>query len=192
MRALFLSAGLAPLLVACATTDAQRTSWGKAGVAMVDYRVDSGQCALIAAQANPLVDVQGTAGGLSGSNPDAGAIVNDAGRGGAGQGAAAGAGASPGASAGAATPIGGSLYRDSAPNDFTQRAANQQLAQEVALRRARERALRACLTERGYREFRLTEEQRAHLRTLPEGSDERRAYLHQLGSDSAVLAAQGL
>jgi hypothetical protein len=37
----------------------------------------------------------------------------------------------------------------------------------------------------------LTPEQAAHLATLPEGSAERRTYLHSLGSDPAVIAAQG-
>ena len=44
--------------------------------------------------------------------------------------------------------------------------------------------------ERGYTEFALTPEQRAHLATLPQGSDERREYLYKLGTDPEVLKTQ--
>ena len=47
-----------------------------------------------------------------------------------------------------------------------------------------------CLTERGYRQFRLTAEQKRHLRRLERGSNERRAYLHSLGSDPQILNRQ--
>lgn len=47
-----------------------------------------------------------------------------------------------------------------------------------------------CLTERGYVRFELTPAQRKALARLKHGSDARRAYLHRLASDPAVLAAQ--
>jgi len=59
----------------------------------------------------------------------------------------------------------------------------------MALQRARSDALRSCLVNRGYVEFRLTPEQRKQLAALPEGSDERRQFLHKLGSDPEVLKA---
>ena len=175
----------APLLVVlgCATTAAQQTSWGKAGVSMTDYRIDAGQCQVIALQGDSVVDSRGIAGGIAGQNQQAPV------GGGAEAAVASGGG---GASAGAATPLGGSVYRDTVPDDMVVRAANQVRAQELAQRRLVAQRLRSCLSSRGYREFRLTEEQRAHLATLPEASDERRAYLHRLGADSAVLEAQGL
>ena len=49
-----------------------------------------------------------------------------------------------------------------------------------------------CLRQLGYRQFRLTRDQQRQLRRLDRGSDERRAYLHSLGSDAAVLERQGL
>jgi len=49
-----------------------------------------------------------------------------------------------------------------------------------------------CLRKRGYVQFRLTEEQSAGLAKLQKGSDERRAYLHGLAADPAVLKAQAL
>jgi hypothetical protein len=52
--------------------------------------------------------------------------------------------------------------------------------------------LRLCLSERGYRQFRLTEDQRENLRKLSIGSEKRRLFLHGLGSNAAVLARQGL
>ncbi|MEO6218491.1 MAG: hypothetical protein ABIO86_20865 [Sphingomonas sp.] len=50
--------------------------------------------------------------------------------------------------------------------------------------------LDTCLSQRGYVRFRLTEDQRQRLGKLRNGSPERRAYLHSLASDAAVLAAQ--
>lgn len=61
-------------------------------------------------------------------------------------------------------------------------------AQIQADRRARQQAHDQCLAEKGYREFHLTRAQRAHVASLPEGSPERAAYLHQLGADPAVIA----
>jgi len=49
-----------------------------------------------------------------------------------------------------------------------------------------------CLSERGYRQFRLTAHQIKALDTLRRGSDARRDYLYRLASDRAVMAHQGL
>jgi hypothetical protein len=49
-----------------------------------------------------------------------------------------------------------------------------------------------CLTERGYHRYRLTAAQMRTLRTLAQGSAEREAYLHSLGSDAQVLTAQAI
>lgn len=48
-----------------------------------------------------------------------------------------------------------------------------------------------CLMQRGYRRFRLTEDQRRRLAKLKIGSPERHDYLYRLASDPAVLDAQG-
>ncbi len=56
----------------------------------------------------------------------------------------------------------------------------------------RQAAVDHCLTARGYRRFRLTTAQQAHLDDLATGTSERRQYLFSLGSDGAVLDAQGL
>ena len=76
-------------------------------------------------------------------------------------------------------------------NDALLGAANEQRdAQVRADQHARLRAENQCLRDRGYSQFRLTAEQRAHAETLPPGSLERATYLHQLASDPAVLSAQ--
>jgi hypothetical protein len=49
-----------------------------------------------------------------------------------------------------------------------------------------------CLTERGYRPFRLTKAQMNRLHDLARGSAERARYLYSLGSDPAVLISQAL
>lgn len=178
---------LACLAAACASgPGGPTTSWGKAGVSMVDYRVDAGQCAVMAATAGTNENGAGAAGGLNGSNaqPTTG--------GGAGAAIAAGPSAGSTMSATGGMPTGSSMYRDSPPEDFTARAAMQQRTAELEATRARQRIQQDCLRQRGYREFRLTDEQRAHLATLPEGSDERRQYLYSLGADPNVLAHQGL
>ena len=84
------------------------------------------------------------------------------------------------------------MYRDNTSVDMVSRAANQQQAQEVEANRARSRRLKSCLVERGYTEFSLTPEQRAHLATLPEGSTERREFLFKLGTDPNVLKSQSV
>lgn len=47
-----------------------------------------------------------------------------------------------------------------------------------------------CLSDRGYRKFRLTSTQRSRLRKLRNGSEARRAYLLSLATDPAVLERQ--
>ena len=48
----------------------------------------------------------------------------------------------------------------------------------------------ACLTQRGYLKFRLTQEQRRRLDKLKLGSDQRREYLYSLASNASILASQ--
>ena len=61
-----------------------------------------------------------------------------------------------------------------------------------AIKSLQQSTLDACLAERGYRQFRLTDAQLRELRRLEEGSAERRAYLHRLAADPEVLRRQGL
>jgi hypothetical protein len=87
----------------------------------------------------------------------------------------------------------GSSEAARASNDALMDQADRlQDSQIRADRRARQAAHDACLVEHGYVKFQLNREQLAHLRSLPEQSAERRAYLHELGADPAVLEAQKL
>ena len=60
------------------------------------------------------------------------------------------------------------------------------------LRTLQESSTTACLRERGYTRFKLTEPQQAELKRLRRGSPERHIHLHRLASDAAVLEAQKL
>jgi hypothetical protein len=158
------------------------TAWGKNGVSLLDYRTDSGQCQVIAATRDTEHgNGANTAGGINGSNNSASMP--------AASGSASASSATSGAAGG--TPAAGT-YRDSANPDFVNRAAMQQRSVEMAEQRARNDALKSCLSNRGYTEFELTAEQRAELAKLPQGSDERRAYLFKLGTDPQVLSKQAV
>ena len=158
------------------------TAWGKNGVSLLDYRTDSGQCQVIAAtKETESGNGANTAGGISGRNSSASMP--------AASGSASAGSATSGAAGG--TPAAGT-YRESANPDFVNRAAMQQRSVEMAEQRARNDALKSCLSNRGYTEFELTSEQRAELAKLAQGSDERRAYLYKLGTDPQVLAKQAV
>jgi hypothetical protein len=79
-----------------------------------------------------------------------------------------------------------------APSDYLRTFQSRALAKRHAQITEGQSALDACLVQLGYRQFRLTGAQRAHLDTLAAGSDARQKYLYSLGSDPAVLSAQGL
>jgi hypothetical protein len=84
------------------------------------------------------------------------------------------------------------VYSGSASPEDANQAAMQQRAQEMSAKRAQKLGVERCLVSRGYKQFKLTPEQAAHLAKLPEGSAERREYLHSIGSDPAVISAQSL
>jgi len=160
-------------LGACAAP-AGMTSWGKPGVSMVDYRLDSAQCIIEASGGGPAKG----AGASGGNSTDPNQTSDTSGSRGATNG--------PGGTSGG----GAIVYSGSASPDDANQAALQQRAQELSAKRAQKTVMEQCLASRGYRQFRLTPEQAAHLAKLPEGSAERRTYLHSLGSDPAVIAAQ--
>lgn len=160
------------------------TAWGKAGVSKVDYGTDVGMCTGYASMQGS-GNGANTAGGIDGQN-SAGRAAN-----GGDSAVAGGPVAAPGA-AGAPNTIGGGTYQGMASQDMVQRAATQESSQQMAARLARETKLKGCLVERGYQEFRLTPDQRAHLATLKVGSNEYHEYLYSLGADGSVLKKQGL
>jgi hypothetical protein len=182
MKAVLLAVFITSALAACASS-APRTAWGKPGISMVDYRIDAGQCAILAASSEPMESPTHVAGGIHGQN----ALPKDE------RSKAVTNSNSPdqSASPGRAHTMGDSAYRESANADFATRAATQQRTQEILAQRERVLRLQQCLTGRGYTEFPLTPEEREHLRQLPEGSEARREYLYKLGTNPEVLNRLG-
>lgn len=168
-RILWVAAiGATSFLGACATSTP--TAWGKANVSKTEYGTDLGMCTGLAAMQSS-GNAANTAGGLK--------------RGGSGL-----EPAKPGVSATSPVIMGSGVYRDSAPVEVSQRAAQQQTAQEMETQRLRAEALASCMTERGYLEFALTPEQAKQLATYKLGSNEYYEYLYKLGADPQVLATQ--
>lgn len=184
MRSAWFSAILTACLAGCATPGPE-TAWGKAGVTPYVYASDIGLCSGLAAQKNAGSGMN-TAGGISGQNnspptesPGRNAQRTDP-------------GGPPQASSAAASvslPAAGT-YSGTVSADYAQRAATQQRAQEMLAKRAQAEVFRSCITERGYREFVLSPQQRAHLASLKSGSSEYLEYLYRLGSDPAVVGAE--
>ncbi len=188
MKTLMWAAGVGLALGGCAS-NAPQTAWGKPGVSRVDYGTEVGTCSGLAAMQTSGGNGVNTAGGISGSNNSP--PPNNPGASGSGaSNAPSPAGGSASSAPSAPVPAGGT-YSGMATTDFAQRAATQQRSQEMAAQRARSEALKGCLTGRGYQEFTLTAEQRAHLSTLKKGGNEYHEYLYQLGSDAEVVARQG-
>jgi type IV secretory pathway TrbL component len=176
MKSILLT-GILVALCGCATT-APPTAWGKAGVSKLDYGTDVGMCTGLAAQVGS-GNGANTAGGINGQN--AGAQSGTA-RGSS----TASAGTSAGTAGGSSSNVpANGTYSGMASSDYVQRAATQQRTQEMAAKRAQADAFNSCLTERGYREFALTAEQRAHLASLQAGSEEYLTYLYTLGTSVA-------
>ncbi len=180
MKSIFMIAVSAALLSACAASG-PKTAWGKPGVTKVEYVTDLGTCTAQAAMTQGSGGNSEVAGGVSGQNnsADNGLKQQSTSQPSAGQ-----------SSAGAASPIGGSIYRDSAPQDVVNRAANQQQAAEIAASRAKVQALKSCYVQRGYKEFTLTSEQRAKLGSLQPGSNAYLQYLAEIGANASVVSAQ--
>jgi hypothetical protein len=78
-----------------------------------------------------------------------------------------------------------------APEDYLRTFQSRAVEKRHAQITEGQGALDDCLIGLGYRQFRLTDAQRAHLDRLATGSDARQKYLYSLGRDPAVLAAQG-
>lgn len=154
-------------------TAGQDRSWGKAGVSLAQYRADGIACAREAA-ATDLAKTDPAralviATRLLESDPSAAPppTVDPI------------AGATAGVDAIGAAGTAASTVRAIGPE--------RQILKAGDIMKAR---LEACLARAGYVKFRLTGEQRRRLRSLKEGSEERRTYLHSLARDPIVLAQQ--
>lgn len=174
MRVLSVCAATLAMAAATGAGAASRdiaTSWGKPGVSLYDYHVDASICANEAVS----TDISST--------PAARRLVK------------ASRALDNAYSAGwmvAATSYGsqvsGGVGRSTQSIHDAFRV-DQSLDQ---IRDIQVQVLNGCLKGLGYRQFALTAEQRARLKKLALKSAKRRAYLHSLASDPAVLSRQGL
>ena len=181
MRNLILVLGLALTLGGCASNAPQK-AWGKPGVSKMDYALDVGVCAGIAATQTGGNGAH-NAGGVDGkaiantANPPVIYTPTPAN------------GSNQSTHVEAPLPANGT-YSGMASGDYAQRAASQQRALEMTAQRARAETLKGCLVGRGYQEFTLTAEQSAHLATLTRGTHEYLEYLHSIGSGPVTVADQ--
>lgn len=167
MRAVYAAAIASIVLSACATAapppDVQ-ASWGKPGVAYLDYWSDAAQCTLEGAQSEvttpiPTLDIRSQ--NVQGSRPEVNRVLD--------------------------------LEQTSGGyNESILRQRYNDLQERRHETEARQAIVDACLRTRGYRQFRLTADQAAALALLEEGSNERRRYMHGLASNAAILNAQAL
>lgn len=181
MRTLILVMGSVLTLSSCASTAPQK-AWGKPGVSKMDYALDVGMCTGLAVTQGGGHSAN-SAGGIDGrtientANPPIVYTPTPA------------SGPNQTTHVEAPMPTNGG-YSGMASADYAQRAATQQRTQEMATQRARAEALNSCLVGRGYQEFTLNTEQRAHLATLTKGTSEYLEYLHSIGSNPETFARQ--
>ena len=149
-------------------------SWGRAGVAYETYRNDSLECGLVGYYADVSQTEQAQA-FVRATRQLEGADNTNYVAAGRQRGANHGRGGRPG------PPI------RADPPEHPPREAG-----EATLKRGMEAVVEDCLRERGYVEFRLTDDQRERLSKLDKGSDERREFLYSLASNPDVLDAQAL
>ena len=181
-----LAAALATAAGAQAPSPAMlhHTSWGKAGVSLEDYRADAVACAREAVN----LDIANT---TAAKRLVAASRAIDTAYSGAWMYAPAATISFPsmgGMNTGGSGGVAGGIGHDIEQVMHAYRV-DEQFADIAGLQY---RTLDTCLTARGYHQFRLTAEQEAQLRHLRRGSEERRFYLHSLGSDPDVLNRQAL
>jgi hypothetical protein len=148
-------------------------SWGKAGVDLETYRNDSLECGLLGYYADVSQTEQAQAFVRATRQMEGADNTNYA---------------APSASAAQAmdmTIVQARQYEQIRRSIRPERRISE-------LKTGMEAVVQDCLRERGYVQFRLTDEQREALADLRNGSDERRAFLHGLASDPAVLDSQKL
>ena len=179
MRILIALVGAVALATPVAAANAPQTSWGKAGISFDDYRSDATHCLREAAGMD-----------LAGTEP-ANALVLASRRMAAGQ--TNDYSPTVGGASGTAPPTTNSGFDPAI--EAARRMQQERMAArpELRIRQAHDimqRRLDRCLAGRGYRPFRLTDDQRRQLRHFPARAAERQVYLHSLASDPQILAAQ--
>jgi NAD(P)-dependent dehydrogenase (short-subunit alcohol dehydrogenase family) len=174
MRRMFAVSIVVLLASSAAAAPAPEESWGKAGVSLSQYRQDAVDCA----QAGYYLDIsksddaqQFVRASRELNNLPGPSIYQTVGTG-------------PGSSSSVDVTVNFAgiqqhIIESVRPGERFKSIKQMQLAKTDE-----------CLVRRGYSKFRLRDDQRRQLHHLKFGSDERRAYLYSLASDSAVLAAQ--
>jgi hypothetical protein len=148
-------------------------SWGRANVDPETYRKDSLECGLLGHYADVSQTSQAKA--FVGATRQMQSVDNTN-------------VVAPGASAGDAASV---FVRQAQRYEQIRRGIRPE-QKVLELKQGMTAVVGECLRKRGYVQFRLTEEQSAALAKFQKGSDERRAYLHGLAADPAVLKAQTL
>jgi hypothetical protein len=177
----------AALAVAPATAQPKPVdSWGRAGIAYETYRNDSLECGLLGhnadvsqtRQARDFVRATRQMEGTDNANfasPSASAAP-------AADGVAM--------TAGAAQAMDMATVRARQYEQIRRSIRPEQRMKE--LKQGMVGVVEECLRERGYVQFRLTDEQRETLSHLARGSEERREFLYRLASNPDVLTTQAL
>jgi hypothetical protein len=183
MRVPIVPAFLLFASAAAAAAPAPETSWGKAGVSLQDYRLDATRCLGLVEH----LDLVGTepANALVQGTRRIDNIYAQAGGEFSGAGAPVGQDGPAGQAAASTAVQPGSQVMNVVEFTRPQHRINQ-------VRDLMRVAMDACLTELGYRRFRLTDAQQERLRHLRYGRPERHAYLHSLASDPEVLRTQAV
>ena len=170
--ALLLSAGSMAGAAGAQSRAAPEVSWGKAGVSLEDYWTDSVACAVEAVN----LDVANTRAAQRLVAASSALNATDNSR------RSVPSSSVPVASSNADFGADYGRIRDMYEPD----------RQFDAIESLQQRTLDRCLANRGYRQFRLTDDQRQRLRRFDHGSDARRVYLHSLAADPDILRQQGL
>ena len=148
--------------------EAPRFAWGKAGVSYDQYREEAYQCAMAGLETD-IADTEPVE-RLRSATRQMEALE---GRQGAGN---------------SADPVAaGVRYAQDVEAVRNAARAEQQVE---AVKKILFSAMQQCMIQRGYTRFALTEEQRGEIAKFEDGSQERRAFLHKLASDAAILEEQ--
>ena len=146
-------------------------SWGRAGVAYETYRTDSLECGLVGYYADVSQTREAQAFVTATRRLEDSDNTNYS---------------SPAASAAQAMDA---MVVQARQYDQIRRSIRPEQKMR-ALKDGMEAVVQDCLRERGYVEFRLTDEQREMLSHLDRGSEERREFLYRLASNASVLETQ--
>lgn len=158
----------AALACSSAQAGAPRFAWGKAGISYDQYRAEAFECAIVGLDTN--IDNTEPVERLRNATRELEALDNRQ------------------SVASSADPVGAGINHAQDLARMREAARPDQQVKEV--KKILFSAMQQCMIQRGYTRFALTEDQRDEIDKLKDGSQERRAYIHKLASDPAVLDHQ--